>query len=103
MNGFCCDKPRHVGCFTHCQIVHTGLLAAQTGEHTLVWRVGERQFSVAAHFEAGEPLRFDNVFNENAYIPFYILQPDNTRYADDDDRTCFAFTSRVGRALGGDA
>lgn len=77
----CCDnsctcRVFHFGDFACGGCIELPLVAVQAGLHQIKadWR--GRIWSVQAVFDVGDPIKFNNIFNEDAVIEFEIIQPD---------------------------
>jgi len=78
-----CVSNFNVGCFGHCSIVTTGLLADQSGIHTVVYyHLGAKQTVEITIASISDPINIPaSFFNEIGDKFFYIIQPDGSNYS----------------------
>lgn len=94
----CENNIEPVGCFTHCGEVVLPFVGAQTGMHVLEFKfVGSLQQQKIPVNE-GQPICFENNFNESSCTIFQIKQPDCT-YLNVEGVETFSINTRIGYSL----
>ena len=86
----CSEGIISLGCFAHSDAtIPSGITAAQTGDHTLIYVIGGVRHDQTFSGTVGVELSLPNIFCEVGTAVFNILQPDGSLY-ETSDVTCFS-------------
>ena len=87
----CCSNIKKLPLQGFCQTIDFPLVADGTGVYELV--KATRDLSIATKtFDDGDTIVFDNIFNENETMTFYVLGLDGEKMQDVDGNDCFRIT-----------
>lgn len=77
----CCGDWYKIGCFTSCDEVESGLVAAVAGVHTILYMTKGVLHEVETDaLGIGDEIVFENIFRETGASVFQILDPNQNNF-----------------------
>jgi hypothetical protein len=80
--GLCCTETKLIGCFNSCDDIDTGLVATETGIHTIKGFFNNAFVDQDVNITIGNNIIIPNIYNEYTQQTIKIINPSGSTFVD---------------------